>query len=68
MGRGPSAPGRGLVPRAPEAERRDRLVARHVAHGRAPAEAEAWVREVDEPNAGRVRATRPRADLVVRAG
>lgn len=43
-----------------------RLVARHVAHGRSPTDAEAWVRDVDEPNAVLIRATRARADRVVR--
>lgn len=32
-------------------ERRARLVARHITHGRSADEAEAWVRSVDEPNA-----------------
>ena len=42
-----------------------RLLARHVAFGKGPAEAAAWVRAVDEPNADRVEATAGRADLVV---
>jgi pantothenate kinase len=46
--------------------RRERLVARHVSHGRSPADAAAWVRDTDEPNARLVAATRDRADLVVR--
>ncbi|MDP2293611.1 MAG: nucleoside/nucleotide kinase family protein [Actinomycetota bacterium] len=37
--------------RPDDEDRRARLVARHVAHGRSPDEAEAWVRTVDEPNA-----------------
>ncbi|NMR31595.1 nucleoside/nucleotide kinase family protein [Crystallibacter degradans] len=41
------------------------LVERHIAFGKSPAAAEAWVREVDEPNAGLIRATRERADFVV---
>jgi pantothenate kinase len=45
--------------------RRDRLVARHVAHGRSPEAARAWVEATDEPNARLVEATRDRADLVV---
>jgi pantothenate kinase len=50
----------------PPAEvRRARLVARHVEFGKSPAEAEAWVARVDEPNARRVTATRDRADLVI---
>ena len=46
--------------------RRQRLVARHVLHGRSPGEAEAWVAATDEPNARVIEATRDRADLVVR--
>ncbi len=42
-----------------------RLVARHVEHGRSDAEAAAWVRDVDEPNARLIRGTRGRADRVV---
>jgi len=42
-----------------------RLLARHVAFGKGPAEAAAWVRAVDEPNAERVEATAGWADLVV---
>jgi pantothenate kinase len=49
------------------AVRRTRLVARHVTFGKAPAVAADWVREVDEPNAALVAATRARADLVVPA-
>jgi pantothenate kinase len=41
------------------------LVERHIAFGKSPQAAEAWVREVDEPNAELVRTTRDRADLVV---
>lgn len=47
-------------------ERRRRLVARHVAHGRTPDEAQRWVAATDDPNAVLVEATRERADLVVR--
>ena len=46
-------------------ERRRRLVARHVEFGKSPAQASAWVTEVDERNAGRIARTRDRADLVV---
>ncbi len=46
--------------------RRERLVARHVAHGRTPAEAAAWVRDVDEPNAELIRRGMPHADAVIR--
>ncbi len=46
--------------------RRRRLVARHVAHGRPPAEARAWVLGSDEVNAALVSDTADVADLVVR--
>ena len=46
--------------------RRDRLVARHVTHGRSHRAAEEWVDTSDEVNAALVEATRGRADLVVR--
>lgn len=49
----------------PDSVRRERLVARHVRYGKAPAEAMRFVDEVDEVNAARIRATRPFADLVV---
>jgi pantothenate kinase len=42
-----------------------RLTARHVAFGKEPAAAVAWVAAVDESNAALVEATRERADLVV---
>jgi pantothenate kinase len=45
--------------------RRERLVARHVRFGKPPDAAAAWVDAVDEPNADRVSATRPAADVVV---
>jgi pantothenate kinase len=47
--------------------RRSRLVRRHVRFGKAPADAEAWVAQVDEPNARLVESTRDLADLVVAA-
>ena len=47
--------------------RRERLVARHVAFGKSPAEAEAWVAAVDDRNAELVRARAAWADRVVRA-
>lgn len=53
---------------ARQADRRARLVARHVAHGKSPAEAEAWVAAVDEPNARRIRTRRAAADLLVPIG
>ena len=45
--------------------RRERLVARHVAHGKEAAAAVRWVEEVDGPNADLVSVSRRRADLVV---
>ncbi|WP_082176748.1 nucleoside/nucleotide kinase family protein [Arsenicicoccus sp. oral taxon 190] len=49
-----------------DAVRRERLVARHTAFGKAAAAARAWVDEVDEVNAELIRATRSRADRVIR--
>jgi len=46
--------------------RLQRLVARHVAHGRSPAAAHDWVQHTDEPNARRIEATRARAHWCVR--
>ncbi|MEV4492383.1 nucleoside/nucleotide kinase family protein [Micromonospora coxensis] len=43
-----------------------RLVARHQAYGRSPAEAAAWAHGSDEANAARVSGTAHHADLVVR--
>lgn len=51
---------------AEPARRRARLVARHERHGKPAALAEAWVTDVDEPNAAVVERTRPRASVVVR--
>ncbi len=45
--------------------RRARLVARHVAFGKSPAAARAWVARVDEANARLVEAAAARADLVI---
>jgi pantothenate kinase len=42
-----------------------RLVARHVQFGKSPAEAEAWVAEVDDANAALVLATRSSADRII---
>ncbi len=50
-----------------DATRVRRLVERHVAHGRSPAAAEAWVRRSDEANAALVAAVRDRADAIVTA-
>ena len=47
--------------------RRERLVARHVRHGRSVHAATEWVQRSDEANARLVAATRDRADLVVAA-
>jgi pantothenate kinase len=49
----------------PDDVRLARLIARHVAHGRSPAAATAWVHRSDEANARAVAATRARADVVV---
>ncbi len=43
----------------------ERLIARHVEHGKTPAYARDWVLRSDEANARIVEATRDRADLVV---
>ncbi len=51
--------------RVDPALRRSRLVARHVEFGKSLAEAEAWVRAVDDPNAALVEAAAARADLVI---
>lgn len=48
-----------------DAERRQRLIARHIAFGKAPEEAEAWVARSDDPNAALVAATAHRADQIV---
>ena len=45
--------------------RRERLVARHVQFGKTPAQARAWVKRVDEPNAALVEAAAAAADRVV---
>ena len=45
--------------------RLERLLARHVAFGKPPDVARAWVASVDQPNAALIEATRGRADLVV---
>ena len=48
-----------------EASRLSDLVARHVAHGRSPVQARAWVDASDEPNARRIESTRDRCDRVI---
>ncbi len=45
--------------------RRQRLLARHVRFGKSPAEAEAWVQRVDEPNAVLVARVAHLADRIV---
>jgi pantothenate kinase len=45
--------------------RRDRLVRRHVTFGKPPDVAARWVRDVDEPNARLIAASRARAHVVV---
>jgi pantothenate kinase len=49
-----------------EEQRLQWLIARHVAFGKTPEEAEAWVLRSDQQNAAVVEATRDRADLIVR--
>lgn len=46
-------------------ERRRRLVARHIEFGKSDQQAQAWVRDVDEPNAERIERVRGRADFVM---
>lgn len=48
-----------------DALRIERLVARHVAFGKNPAQARTWVQRVDAANAVRIEEARRRADLVV---
>jgi pantothenate kinase len=48
-----------------DALRLPRLLARHVASGKTPAEAAAWVDRVDRPNGVLIEAARPLADLVL---
>jgi pantothenate kinase len=45
--------------------RRDRLIARHVAGGRSPADAGAWVDVVDQPNADLIAGTESRCDVTL---
>ena len=49
---------------APDAVRRDRLMARQLARGRGPEEAARWIDAVDVPNAQLISTTRPTADYV----
>ena len=48
-----------------EAVRQERLLARHIFHGRTPEAARDWIASTDEPNAVRIRAGRHRADQIV---
>lgn len=48
--------------------RRQRLVARHIAHGRSPQDAADWVRDVDEPNAVLIASESSPADAVISGG
>ena len=52
----------------PDSTRRERLVARHVAFGKEPDAAVAWVEGPDEANARAVRETARYADLVIGGG
>jgi pantothenate kinase len=54
--------------RGDEDLRRDRLVERHLQHGRDRDAAVAWMKRTDEPNAILIDATADRADLVVDPG
>lgn len=47
-----------------DAERRERLIARHVEYGKSRTEAEDWVRRSDDPNAALVARTASRADRI----
>lgn len=67
---GAFAPVRGLLDECwfvgtDEARRDAWLLARHVAFGRSPVEARAWIDATDLPNARLILATRDRADLVI---
>ncbi len=68
---GPFAPVRELLTECWYADvepglRLERLIARHVLHGRTGEQAEQWVRSTDEPNARLIESTRERADVVVK--
>lgn len=49
-----------------DAVRRERLIARHIAFGKTPAEAEEWVARSDDANAALIAATASRADRILR--
>lgn len=44
-----------------------RLISRHIEHGRSGADAVAWVRDVDEPNARIIRTKMACADVIIRS-
>lgn len=48
-----------------ESVRQERLLARHIFHGRTPEAAREWIATTDEPNAVRIRACRDRADQIL---
>ena len=71
LGDGPWAAVRPLLDEAwfvegDEDRRREWLIARHIAFGKAPDYAREWVMRSDEVNASLVASTRSSADLVVR--
>ncbi len=47
--------------------RRQRLLARHIAHGRTSEQAQAWMTATDEPNAELIRGRNERADQIIAA-
>ncbi|RFA15129.1 nucleoside/nucleotide kinase family protein [Subtercola boreus] len=49
----------------PDDVRAARLVLRHQAFGRSPADAERWVQTVDQKNGEKIGATKERADLII---
>lgn len=69
-GGGPFSPVRELLTETwyvdvPGGVRRQRLVERHVRHGRSVEQARDWVEQTDEPNAVLIESTRAAADVVV---
>jgi len=46
-------------------ERRRRLIARHIEFGKSSDHAQAWMHDIDEPNAERIERVRHKADLVI---
>jgi pantothenate kinase len=45
--------------------RRSRLLERHIRFGKSQSQAHDWIRDVDEPNAERIQASRSRADRII---